>query len=305
MAELPEVARDLGRDATVGLPAEGPLTVGFIGSGRAAGALSRGLRRKGHHLLVATRGATAARLAADVLGQQVPPAEVLAGADVILLAVPDGVIADVAAELAGVAPEGAGQVVAHLAGSMGREVLAPLAGRGYATAAMHPLQVLSGWRIPPGTRFTVDAAEPARASLRRLIADLGGEELDLPDGARTAYHAAAVVAANLGMTLLAEAVDLMARAGVDREQALQGLAGLARGGLEASVDRGLPAALTGPVTRGDVATLRAHLDLLRDDPELLAAYRAVSRLALRQAQLDGRPAHGLAEAVTRLLEENQ
>jgi predicted short-subunit dehydrogenase-like oxidoreductase (DUF2520 family) len=95
----------------------------------------------------------------------------------------------------------------------------------------------------------------------------------------------------------------MARAGLDREEALQGLAGLARGGLEASLDRGLPAALTGPVTRGDLETVQAHLDLLRDDPEILDAYRAVSRLALRQARLDGRPEPDRAEAMARLLED--
>jgi predicted short-subunit dehydrogenase-like oxidoreductase (DUF2520 family) len=107
------------------------------------------------------------------------------------------------------------------------------------------------------------------------------------------------------MTLLAEALDLMERQGIDREEALQGLAALFRGGLEASLDRGLPAALTGPVTRGDVQTVRAHIELLRDDPEMLTAYRAVSRLALRQAQHDGRPEPEKAKAMARLLEDNQ
>jgi predicted short-subunit dehydrogenase-like oxidoreductase (DUF2520 family) len=109
--------------------------------------------------------------------------------------------------------------------------------------------------------------------------------------------------ANTMVRLLTEAVDLMERAGLDREEALQGLAGLFRGGLEASLDRGLPAALTGPVTRGDIDTVRAHIDLLRDDPEMLNAYRAVSRLALRQARLDGRPDPDKAEAMARLLED--
>jgi len=131
--------------------------------------------------------------------------------------------------------------------------------------------------------------------------------VELPAGllpARPAYHAAAVIAANLGMTLLAEAVDILERAGVDRGRALQGLTGLVRGGLEASLDAGLPAALTGPVTRGDVGTLAVHVETLRADPELLAAYLAVSRLALRQARRDGRPVNG-AEAVADILKENQ
>ena len=189
----------------------------------------------------------------------------------------------------------------HIAGSLGLDVLDSLAAAGYATAAMHPLQVLSGWRIPPGTTFAIEAPGAARAVVAQLVADLGGVEIELAPGARPAYHAAAVIAANLGMTLLAEAVDLLEQLGIDRGQALQGLAGLVRGGLEASLDAGLPAALTGPVTRGDVGTLATHLETLRDDPELLAAYRAVSRLALRQARKDGRPATG-AHAVADILQ---
>jgi predicted short-subunit dehydrogenase-like oxidoreductase (DUF2520 family) len=104
------------------------------------------------------------------------------------------------------------------------------------------------------------------------------------------------------MTLLAEAVDLLEEQGVDRGQALQGLSGLVRGGLEASLDSGLPAALTGPVTRGDAGTMARHLEALAPDPYLRAAYLAVSRLALRQAHKSGRPATG-GEAVANLLEE--
>lgn len=299
MAEQPEVAPDHQPLAV----RERPLTIGFVGSGRAAGALARGLRRHGHHLLVAKRGESSEILAGAVDAEQAGALGILARADVTLLAVPDGAIAAVAGHLAAAAAPGEGRIVAHLAGSLGREVLAPFAERGFATAALHPLQVLSGWRIPPGTSFAIEAPGAALPALRRIVADLGGEELHLPDGARDAYHAAAAITANLGMTLLAEAVDLMERAGLDRAEATQGLAGLLRGGLEASLDRGLPAALTGPVTRGDVDTIRRHLKLLRGDPEMLDAYRAVSLLALRQARRDGRPTPEAADAVARLLED--
>jgi predicted short-subunit dehydrogenase-like oxidoreductase (DUF2520 family) len=230
--------------------------------------------------------------------------ETIATADVTFLAVPDGRLAAVAAHLAASVPPGRGHVVLHLAGSLGVDVLRPLAERGYSTGAMHPLQVLSGWRIAPGTTFAVEADGRARAVVSRLVADLGGTEIELDPGARPAYHAAAVIAANLGMTLLAEAVDLLEAAGVERGQALQGLSGLVRGGLEAALDVGLPAALTGPVTRGDVGTVAAHINTLRSDPELLAAYLAVSQLALRQSRRDGRPATG-AEAVAHILKENR
>jgi predicted short-subunit dehydrogenase-like oxidoreductase (DUF2520 family) len=278
------------------------LTLAFVGSGRAARSLARSLARNGHRLIIARRGVSSERLAADLGADLAAAREALAGADVTILAVPDGRVSELAAALAVGAAGGEQKVVIHVAGSLGLEALAPLAEAGFATAAMHPLQVLSGWRIPPGTTFAVEAVAAARPIVSRLVADLGGVEIELPAGARVAYHAAAVIAANLGMTLLAEAVDLLERRGIDRGEALQGLSGLVRGGLEASLDAGLPAALTGPVTRGDAATVAAHLEVLAGDSDLQSAYRAVSRLALRQARKDGRPAGG-EEALAKLLEE--
>jgi len=278
------------------------LTLGFVGSGRAARSLARSLARRGHRLVIARRGDSAERLSADLGAELAAAEEVLASADLTILAVPDGKVARLAEGLGADAAAGKQRVVLHLAGSLGLEALRPLAQAGYATAAMHPLQVLSGWRIPPGTTFAVEADAAARPLVARLVADLNGVEIELPAGARVAYHAAAVIAANLGMTLLAEAVDLLDQLGIDRGEALQGLSGLVRGGLEASLDSGLPAALTGPVTRGDAGTVAAHLEALAGDPELQAAYRAVSGLALRQVRKDGRPATG-GEAVAELLEE--
>lgn len=244
-------------------------------------------------------------MSADLAAPLLSSAATLAAADLSLLAVPDGRLAALVEELAATAPPGGRRVVVHVAGSLGVDVLQPLADRGYAIGAMHPLQVLLGWRIAPGTAFATEARDDeARATVARLVSDLGGTEIELGPGARPAYHAAAVIAANLGMTLLAEAVDLMEQAGLERGQALRGMVGLMRGGLEASLDAGLPAALTGPVTRGDAGTLALHLETLRTDPELLAAYLAVSRLALRQARKDGRPATGI-EAVTDILKENR
>jgi predicted short-subunit dehydrogenase-like oxidoreductase (DUF2520 family) len=278
-------------------------TLGFVGSGRAAGALARSLARRGNRVFIARQGDSAARLAEDLGADLLPPEQTLSVAGVTILAVPDGQVAALATRLARNALPGDGRVVLHLSGSLGLEPLAPLARRGYAPAAMHPLQVLSGRRIPPGTIYAVEAPGAAHQVVKQLVADLGGVEIELAPGTRPAYHAAAVMAANLGMTLLAEAVDLMEQAGIDRNQALHGLAGLVRGGLEASLDAGLPAALTGPVTRGDVTTLAAHMEALRADPDLLSAYVAVSRLALRQARKDGRPATGAA-AVAELLKES-
>jgi len=250
------------------------LTIGFVGSGRAASTLARSLGRAGHRIVISRRGASADALAATMGARLAVAAEVLATADVTLLAVPDSAIHDVATALAARARPGGSRLVAHLSGSQGREVLEPLAAMGFATASIHPLQVLSGWRIAPGTAFAIEAEGPAHALASRLVEEMGGLEISFPAAGRTAYHAAAVMAANLGMTMLAEAVDLLEAQGIPRADALSGLGSLVRGGLEASMDRGLPAALTGPVTRGDIATVALHLETLASDPDLRRAYAA-------------------------------
>ena len=281
-----------------------PLQIGFIGAGRAASTLARSLERAGHEVVVAGRGESAAALANALDARLIGRAEVLATSDVTFLAVPDGAIRGLASDLARTAVPGHGRLVAHLSGSQGRAVLRPLARRGYATAAIHPLQVLSGWRIAPGTTFGVEADDSAGAVAARIVADLSGILVELPAGGRAAYHAAAVIAANLGMTMLAEAVDLLQKQGVSRTEALEGLASLVRGGLEASIDRGLPGALTGPVTRGDAQTVAAHLEALEADPELRRAYASASLLTLRQGLRDGRPGSAdAAAAIRRILEE--
>ena len=281
-----------------------PLTIGFIGSGRAAAAIGRGLAKAGHDIVLARRGEGTEALAATLDARLVDRREVLTSADVTFLAVPDAVVPVLASELAAEVADGEGRAVAHLAGSLGRSALAPLAARGYRAVAIHPLQVLSGWRIAAGTGFAVDAAPDAIELAARLVSDLGGIQFAVPERSRAAYHAAAVIAANLGMTMLAEAVDLLEGQGIERSEAMQGLAALVRGGLEAAMDRGLPGALTGPVARGDLATVAGHLDALAGDPELLRAYARGSLLTLRQAERDGRPANpATIVAMRRLLED--
>jgi len=278
------------------------LTLGFIGSGRAAGSLARSLTGAGHRALVAQQGESAARLALDLQADVAEALEVLASSDLTFLAVPDRAIAPVAAQLSAGIPQGTGRHIVHLAGSQPAALLAPFAAKGFGIGAFHPLQVLSGDPIPRGTAFAIEAEGQTREILSQLVVDLDGVEIEVPTGARPAYHAAAVITANLGMALLAESLDLTARAGIDRTRALAGLGALLQGGVDAALKRGLPDALTGPVARGDVATVRRHLDLLRDDPELLNAYRAVSKLALRQARRGDLPESN-ARALAALLEE--
>ncbi|NDH96259.1 MAG: DUF2520 domain-containing protein, partial [Actinobacteria bacterium] len=187
----------------------------------------------------------------------------------------DTVVADVAAAIR---PGGA--VVAHVAGSLGLDVLAPHDRR----AALHPLMSLPDAEIGAerltGGWFAV-AGDPLVADLATA---LGGRTFEIADDDRALYHAAAAVASNHLVALLGHAQRLGASVGVPADA----LMALALGSAENAVALGPAAALTGPAARGDEATLVAHRDAIgRRAPRELAAYEAMLAEARRLAAMEG------------------
>lgn len=224
-----------------------------IGPGRAGTALAVALRDAGWHV-------------DGPLGRDHDAALATTGARVVLLAVPDGSVADVAASLA------SGEaVVAHVAGSLGLDVLAPHE----RVASVHPLVSLPdaelGARRLAGAWFAV-AGDPIAAE---VVGALGGRAVEVGDADRTTYHAAAAVAANHLVALLGQVERLARSVGVPLEAYLD----LARGALDNVAEVGPAAALTGPVARGDRATVARHLAGIPQDER--AAYALLADLAQR------------------------
>ncbi|ONH29929.1 hypothetical protein BL253_15555 [Pseudofrankia asymbiotica] len=275
----------------------GSLDVGFVGFGRAGAAFAVALASAGHRLVgVNTRSSASADRARRCLpgARPLAAAELAARVDVLVLAVSDDAIAPVAAELAAAAePAGprVGGVVVHLSGRHGLAPLAPVAARGAARAAVHPIMSLAG--LDPAadaahlrsTTFGVTADPAATPIARRLVADVGGRFVEVADEARTLYHAAIVFGANYLAALAGASADLLAAAGVTDARAA--LAPLLRVSLDNALRDG-DAATTGPVRRGDAGTVAAHLEALRAaDPAVVPAYRALSRLAAGRLEAAG------------------
>jgi predicted short-subunit dehydrogenase-like oxidoreductase (DUF2520 family) len=219
--------------------------------------------------------------------------------DVVLLAVPDSAIGDVAAELARAGlPQGI--PVLHLSGALGADVLAPLAERGYPTGALHPLVAFSdeAARVE-GAWFAVEGSVAARAVAERLVAALRGRTFALAPEDRVLYHAAAVAASNFVVALLGVAERWMREAGMPAEGAREALAALAGGAVDGVRRLGPVAALTGPVSRGDTVTVQAHLARL--SPADRRLYSVLAGSALTLAQQRGLDAEAAA-ALARLLE---
>ncbi|HVE80075.1 MAG TPA: DUF2520 domain-containing protein [Gemmatimonadaceae bacterium] len=231
-----------------------------------------------------------------------PPA--LAEATTILVTVRDGQLEDALTALTA-APLARAAVVLHASGSADPAALPALRAAGHPAGTFHPLVPLADEHRAAerlrGAWIGIDGDAPARAAAVTLAERLGAHALTIPAGAKARYHAAAVFASNFPTVLAALAARLLRDAGVDRDAALA----VARSLVAASARNlgdGEPAqALTGPVARGDVVTVARHLAALAADPDALAAYRALSRVAattLRDAHL---PPDGLAavEAVLR------
>ncbi|HEX4956059.1 MAG TPA: Rossmann-like and DUF2520 domain-containing protein [Thermoanaerobaculia bacterium] len=223
--------------------------------------------------------------------------------DLLLVAVPDPALAAVATQLAatGTAPT----VALHTSGSRDAAVLAPLRQQGAAVGSFHPLKAFPRPLLEPlsarGVVFGIDGDDAALALARRLAQALEAETVAVPAEARRLYHFAATFAAGGVVTLVAAAFSLATRAGVSGG-VLAGYTELARGALEEVGRAGEPiAALTGPVARGDVATVEAALAALAaHDPEALPFARALVQESIRQLRRRGTLSIG-QEAVARLV----
>jgi predicted short-subunit dehydrogenase-like oxidoreductase (DUF2520 family) len=188
----------------------------------------------------------------------------IADAEIVLLCVPDAEIAAVAAALP------AGRLVGHCSGATGLQALAP-----HERFSLHPLMTVTG----PGARFTGAAAAIDGDSPRGLAAAgelalvLGMVPVRIAPTDRVAYHTAASLAANFLITLEAGAERMAASAGLDRAL----LAPLVRQSVENWVTLGAARALTGPLARGDEATVAAQRDAVAQRaPELLDLFDALA-----------------------------
>src|SRR5678816_1670922 len=143
-------------------------------------------------------------------------------------------------------------------------------------------------RALKGTVFGVEGDDAGRAMATKLVNALGGIVLALDSSQMGAYHCAAALASNYVVSAIDAAAQVLAGAGVSPTQAAQALVPLAEGALRNVVHKGTTEGLTGPVRRGDAATIQRHLDALRDNPDLAQLYRALARHAIEiAARIDG------------------
>ncbi|MEN8113820.1 MAG: DUF2520 domain-containing protein [Actinomycetota bacterium] len=253
------------------------MRIALVGPGRAGQSVAIAARGAGHEIIAVSARDTEQAVKFGrrfdalplAIGEPIPPV------DLVIIAVRDDAIADVADTVAPVARNAAATAI-HLSGATPVSALDALATEGISTGSFHPLQTLPdpdrGARALPGAWVAVTAEEPLRSSLHDLARSMGCHPFDLEDENRTAYHAAAAASANFPIAALVIAERLLDTVGLPLDAAKP----LVEAIVANAFTRGPAPSLTGPIARGDTATVESQMKAVRAAaPELASAFEAM------------------------------
>ncbi|MDA0563552.1 DUF2520 domain-containing protein [Streptomonospora sp. S1-112] len=268
------------------------LRVGVVGAGRVGSALGAALARAGHEVVAASGVSERSRRLAETRlpdARITDPSDVVDSADLVLLTVPDDDLEPLVRGLVETGADVTGTFLVHTSGAHGYQVLAPATAVGALPLALHPVMTFTGRdedveRLASAS-FGVTAPDTLRPIAEALVVEMGAEPVWIPEEHRTLYHTALAGGANHLVTLVAESAALLGAAGVDNPARLLGpLLGAA---LDNALRLGMDG-LSGPVLRGDTATVAAHIgELRRHSPESVPAYIALARLTADRALAAG------------------
>ena len=282
------------------------LRLGFIGAGTVGTALAVRLSSKGYRMIaVSSRSQTSARkLAQAVSGCHAfnNNQDVADTAELIFITTPDDAIASVASEI----QWHTGQSVVHCSGALSTDILESAKKLGVQVGAFHPLQTFASIKQAieniPGSTFAVEAEEPLLSILKDMATTLDGHWIELKANDKVVYHAAAVIACNYLVTLVKLATDLWQSFNIPQSQATQALLPLIRGTIHNIDTVGIPQCLTGPIARGDIETIKKHLDALQKvAPALLSTYQELGLQTIPVALAKGRINQHQAEELQAIL----
>ena len=284
------------------------LKLGFIGAGTVGTALSVRLSSKDYQVIaVSSRSQTSARkLAQTVSGCHAfnNNQAVADAAELIFITTPDDTIASVASEI----QWHRGQSVVHCSGALSTDILEPAKKLGAQVGSFHPLQTFASVKQAienmPGSTFAVEAEEPLLSTLEDVATALDGHWIELEATDKIVYHAAAVIACNYLVTLVKLAADLWQNFNIPQSQATQALLPLLRGTIHNIDTVGIPQCLTGPIARGDIETIKKHLDALQKvAPALLSTYQELGLQTIPIALAKGRINQQQAEELQTILKK--
>ncbi len=266
-----------------------PPVIGIVGAGAVGTALGVALSRAGWPIhAVASRDPGRRehfRSLVEVTRAFIDPEPLVEEVELIILAVPD----DVVSPLAGTLRMYSGQAMIHTSGALGAEALRPAMAAGTQIGSFHPLVSFADTERAVealhGATIAIEADDQLATMLAAMAEALGATPVRLAPGAKGAYHAAAVLAAGGFVALLDAIAELGRVAGLDEAGSLAVYGRLIEGTLGNARALGIANALTGPITRGDIGTLRANLDAVHMlAPRAMDLYVAAARREIALAE---------------------
>jgi predicted short-subunit dehydrogenase-like oxidoreductase (DUF2520 family) len=271
--------------------------IAIVGAGNLASALTVALRAAGYsieHIISRARPSSlrqARKLAREVGASAVSIAQTQISADVVWFCVPDAAIASSAASLEN-GVDWKGRIALHSSGVLTSDALTVLRQVGAATASVHPLMTFVRDSRPPlaGVAFAMEGSPKAVRAARAIVKNLRGRSFPIRKDQKDAYHAWGMFSSPLLTALLAAAERVAAAAGVPRPAARTRMLPILNQTLTNYSRLGAPPSFSGPIARGDVATVAKHLKILGRVPAAREVYVALARSALRDLPAKNRPA---------------
>ena len=271
--------------------------VAIVGAGNLAGALAVSLRAAGYRIEeIISRDAPASlrrarRLAREVQAPAVTAAQARIRAEVVWLCIPDSAIRNAAQALLK-ATNWKWKIALHSSGALTSDELAVLQKRGAEVASAHPLMTFVKSSPPAlaGVPFAIEGNPKAVRTARRIVTDLGGQAFSIRKHEKELYHAWGMFVSPLLTALLACSEEVAVAAGVNKRAARQRMLPILRQTLDNYARLGAPESFSGPIARGDVATVERHLKVLQGLRGVRELYIALAKAAMRHLPAKNRTA---------------
>lgn len=205
--------------------------------------------------------------------------------DVLFLTVPDGVIETVWNQLK--ETEISGKIICHTSGALSSEVFSGISKRGGFGFSIHPLFAVSdkyhSYKELSGSYFTIEGSTEKIKDMKALFESFGNTVCVISKEDKVKYHGAAAIASNLVVGLIGLSEQLLMECGFDKESAHNALSPIIKGNVEHIINDGCEKALTGPIERNDIETVKKHLAVFEGNSE--AVYKTVSKQVLDIAKM--------------------
>jgi predicted short-subunit dehydrogenase-like oxidoreductase (DUF2520 family) len=271
------------------------LTVTIVGAGNLGTALALTLRSAGCDVkFIATRAKRGHQSHAKTLARQVKARLIDLGkhpldTDLVWITVPDDAIAEVARQLAGT-QNWKGRLVFHSSGALTSDDLAPLREKGARVASVHPMMTFVRGSVPDmaGVAFALEGDSGAVRAARAIVERLGGHPFAIKKQNKVLYHAFGSFASPLVVALMASLEQVALAAGVRQRDIKRVMLPLLLQTLRNYLYQDAASAFSGPLVRGDIATVRKHLQELKKAPEARAVYVALARAAVKHLPVRNR-----------------